>query len=95
MTPILTSTAHPLAAIPRDLLKKLIDSAGYPILREVIASKAAHRAVEAANWAIAGDSEQANAISAVAARYVACVEILDELQKSEDQWSTVKIEPRR
>lgn len=95
MGAILTVTHQPLAATPRGSLKNLIDSAGFQVLREVVASRSAGEAVEAANWIANEDLERSKARAVIAARYAACVEILDELQKSEDQWFTVKIEPRR
>ena len=95
MGAILTVTHQPLAATPRGSLKNLVDSAGFQVLREVVASRSAEEAAEAANWAANDNFESAKDRAIVAARYAACVEILDELQKSEDQWVTVKIEPRR
>jgi hypothetical protein len=95
MSAILTVTRLPLDATSMGILKNHVDSAGFKILKEVVASYAAENAAEAANWLAAGGDEASKSRASMAAVYRECVELLDELQEKPQMWSTIKIEPRR
>lgn len=75
-------------------------SAGYLLLKEVIAAHCVDRQVQAMNVGLYDATNPAadaatKAAKAAAARYKSVLDVLDELEGKPDDWFKVKLEPRR
>lgn len=92
-------TRQPFDATQKGLLRKLFDSPEFSLFKEMVASRCTDKQVSAMNAALYPESETASEVAAkdigVARDLNAVLDILDDLEKQEEEWWTVKIEPRR
>lgn len=92
-------TRQPLDATQQGLLRKLFDSPEFSLFKEMVASRCTDKQVSAMNAALYPENEEASEVAAkdigIARELNAVLDILDDLEKQEEEWWTVKIEPRR
>lgn len=86
----------PAGATQRKELEKLFASPTYLFFKEMVASKCISHQVESMNAALYPDNEDAVAKHEVEKRKASIVkallDVLDDLEKKEDEWFTVKLE---
>lgn len=100
MPSTITISKIPFDSEQRSLLAKLYASPELSLLKEIIAAHAIQCQVEAMNASL---YEQENVLAAdtvedqtrQAAIYNGVLDVLDDLGAKEDEWFTVKLEPRR
>lgn len=90
----------PADADQRGLLANLFASPGLSLLKEVLGARCIESQVAAMNAALyLGDNETARKDFEVqrkqAELYSAVLDVLDDVGQKEDEWFTVKLEPRR
>jgi len=87
-----------LDATKRGALQSLFTSPGYLVLREVVAAQCAIRQVKSINAQMCplndALAELAQREKEIAQRYHVAMEVLDAIEKSEQQWVTVVLEQR-
>lgn len=92
------ATHIPIEDAQKDQLRTLFNSAGYALLREVIAAHCASHQVGFMNKAMYSNENakaQAETDRQAAARFMETMDVLDGLEKIEDQWFRINLEQRR
>ena len=84
--------------VQKDQLRTLFSSPAYGLLREVIAAHCAEHQVDFVNKTMY-DNENARAQAmeseAKARRFNSALNVLDDIEKIEDQWFRISLEQRR
>lgn len=97
--PAIVTIDQPLTATEKDELLKLFASSGFSVLKSIIVTRAIKQQVAAMDWLSKAADPEAVAVTLeyrrLAIQYSAFIDFLDALQKSEEEWHTVKLEPRR
>lgn len=92
-------TRQPLDATQQGSLRTLFDSPAFSLFKELVASRCVDKQVFAMNAALYPNNEAATNDAAnyfaEASGLSALLDIIDDLVVNEDDWWTVKIEPRR
>lgn len=95
----IVATRQPLDATQQGLLRNLFDSPAFSLLKEVVVARCIDRQVEAINAALYPNSETATDVAAheiaAASGLNTILDLLDDLSKEEQEWWTIKMEPRR
>lgn len=97
--PAIVTIKQPLTTTERDELLKLFTSSGFTVLKSIISTRAIIHQAAAMDWLAKAADPEAVAVTLeyrrLAIQYTAFLDFLDALQKSEEEWHTVKLEPRR
>lgn len=92
-------TRQPLDATQQGSLRTLFDSPAFSTFKELVASRCVEKQVSAMNAALYPDNDSAAAAAATditeATMFSALLDVIDDLAANEQDWWTVKIEPRR
>lgn len=92
-------TRQPLDATQQGSLRTLFDSPAFSLFKEMVASRCVDKQVFAMNAALYPDNEAAASDAAAniaeASGLSALLDIIDDLAANEQDWWTVKLEPRR
>lgn len=95
----IASTRQPLDATQQGSLRKLFDSPAFSLLKEVVSSKCIEQQINAMNATLYPKNEAAIEDAKLgmesAAQLSDLLDILDDLEKEEQEWWTIKVEPRR
>jgi hypothetical protein len=92
------STKIPIDEPQKDQLRTLFASPAYLLLREVIVAHCTEHQMDFANksmYANENAKEQAEVARSQASRFMGALDVLDDLQKIEDQWFRIALETRR
>jgi len=100
MKPALSANEIKLDDLRSNQLRELLASPGMATLVEIIASSCAKKQLEAVESMVYSETNpqaevRGKAALAVAGRYQMALDVLDELQRSEEKWFTIAVEHRR
>ena len=84
-----------LEPVQKEHIKKMMDSSGYSLFKEVICAKCVVSQVKAMNSSLYPDTERALETSKIetlkAARYRNFLDFLDEIEKNDADWFTTNL----
>ena len=99
MAVIISATRQPLDATQQGSLRKLFDSPEFSLLKELVVSRCISHQVAAMSAELYPSNpkaiEDAGREKASAVTCSDLLDLLDDLQKQEQEWWTIKIEPHR
>lgn len=92
------SGKHPILEEQKQDLRTLFASPAYGLLREIIVAHCTEQQVDYANKSMYSNdnaAEQASAAKEKAQRYMATMDVLDDMGKLEEEWFLISLEQRR